>query len=144
MSYIVELFNKALHRKPSGIMRFLLLSMLTFVPCPRQRIHLSFPIFRNTYPIFLCDWSKLKTSLKLLDCSTPFLTISHRSNMLGSISNMKIEEEKLYMPYAYGFEIEELVLLIAQLKSDTRYVMRNKEMLHIPDTEKFQGVTMSN
>lgn len=63
---------------------------------------------------------------------------------VGLYLKHEIEEEKLYMPYAYGFEIEEA--RSANRSAEERhpgYVMRNKEVLHIPDTEKFQGLTMS-
>ena len=56
----------------------------------------------------------------------------------------EIEEDRLYMPFAYGFEIEEA--RSANQSAEDRhpgFVMRNKEILHIPDTQKYQGLSSS-
>ena len=56
----------------------------------------------------------------------------------------EIEEDRLYMPFAYGFEIEEA--RSANQSAEDRhpgFVMRNKEILHISDTQKYQGLSSS-
>ena len=56
----------------------------------------------------------------------------------------EVEEDRLYMPFAYGFEIEEA--RSANQSAEDRhpgFVMRSKEILHIPDTQKYQGLSSS-
>ena len=56
----------------------------------------------------------------------------------------EIEEDRLYMPFAYGFEIEEA--RSANRSAEERhpgFVMRNKEILHIPNTQDYKGLSSS-
>lgn len=56
----------------------------------------------------------------------------------------EIEENRLYMPFAYGFEIEEA--RSANRSAEERhpgFVMRNKEILHIPNTQDYEGLSSS-
>lgn len=56
----------------------------------------------------------------------------------------EIEENRLYMPFAYGFEIEEA--RSANRSAEERhpgFVMRNKEILHIPNTQDYKGLSSS-
>ncbi|MGB1119615.1 MAG: GAF domain-containing sensor histidine kinase [Chitinophagales bacterium] len=56
----------------------------------------------------------------------------------------EIEEDRLYMPFAYGFEIEEA--RSANRSAEERhpgFVMRSKEILHIPNTQDYNGLSSS-